>query len=76
MSARTAVLRGRFEMHIGRGLARLFNDPPKHHSKRGRKFTFHGSFKHKADAVRKEQATAGAFIQERNGRFVVMTENR
>ena len=45
-------------------------------AKRGRRFTFHGSFKHKADAVAKERATPAAFIQERKGRYVVMTENK
>jgi len=52
-------------------------DPDRHkRAKRGRKFTFHGSFKAKTDAVAKERATAHAFIQERNGRYLVLTENR
>lgn len=32
-------------------------------AKRGRRVTFHGAFKSKADAVRKESRTAGAFIK-------------
>lgn len=30
---------------------------------RGRSFTFHGAFKKKADAVRKEKSIAGAYIK-------------
>ena len=61
-------------MSVFRHLGRFFNDPPKH-AKRGRKFTFHGSFKSKGDAVTKERSVHG-FIVERSGRYVVMTENR
>lgn len=55
-------------------------DPP---AKRGRKFTFHGAFKHKTgpgSAQEKERATPGSFIQERKirgaTRYVVLTENK
>lgn len=46
-------------------------------AKRGKRVTFHGAFKSKADAVRKERSVGG-FIQPRNirghRRYVVMTE--
>jgi hypothetical protein len=63
-------------MNFLHNLGRAFDDPPTKRAKRGRRFTFHGSFKHKADAVAKERSTPHAFIQERKGRYVVMTENR
>lgn len=62
-------------MSIFSRLGRMFDDPPKKRAKRGRKFTFHGSFKSKQEAVRKEREVSG-FIVERKGRYVVMTENR
>ena len=34
-------------------------------SKRGRTLTFHGAYKSKAAAVRKERRTPGAFVVER-----------
>ena len=48
---------------------------------KGRRFTFHGSFEHKADAVKKEQETPGSFIREKDvkgvgKRFMVLTENK
>lgn len=47
-------------------------------AKRGRKVSFHGAFKRKADAVAKEQAVGG-FIREirvrGQRRYVVMTRN-
>lgn len=55
-------------------------DPPKRksHPKEshgtGKKFTFHGAFKTKADAKKKEKEVEGSFIREKNGRFYVMRE--
>ena len=60
-------------MSIFRHLGRR-HDPPAQ-TKRGRKFTFHGNFKVKAEAVAKEREVHG-FIIERKGRYVVMTENK
>jgi len=45
----------------------------KRNAGRGLMFTFHGRFKHKADAVRREQETPGSFIREKNGYYLVMT---
>jgi len=45
-------------------------------AKRGRKFTFHGSFTKKADAKRKEKATPGSFIRKTKNRYYVMTPNK
>lgn len=46
----------------------------------GKKFDFHGSFTSKAEAVKKEQATPGAFIRERRvkgkTRYFVLTERK
>jgi len=49
---------------------------PRPNAGRGLRFTFHGRFKHKADAVRRERDTPGAFIREKNGYYLVMTERR
>ena len=43
---------------------------------KGRKFIFHGSFKHKRDAIEREKEVEGAFILERKGKFVVVTERK
>lgn len=46
----------------------------------GRRVCFHGAFKSKDDAARKERQTPGAFIQAKNirghRRYLVMTEKR
>lgn len=49
-------------------------------AKRGRTVTFHGSFSHKADAVRKERQVGG-FIERKRVkgqgiRYIVMTRRR
>lgn len=46
----------------------------------GNKVKFHGAFGSKADAVRKERSTPGAFIEKRHMRggvrYVVMTRRK
>lgn len=49
-------------------------------AKRGRRVTFHGSFTSKADAVRKERRTRGAYIERKRVkgqgvRYLVLTRN-
>ncbi len=49
---------------------------PKHSHGTGKRFTFHGAFKSKADAKKKEKEVEGSFIVEKNGRFYVMKEKK
>jgi predicted GIY-YIG superfamily endonuclease len=60
-------------------------DPPKRRKKhsrsaakrafRGRKVTFHGAFKSKEDAMKKERETPGSYIRHVRGRYRVETRN-
>lgn len=55
-----------------------YDDPPHHKKKESKKsgfgkFTFHGGFKSKEDAKKKEKEVGG-FIKEKNGRYYVMKE--
>jgi hypothetical protein len=65
-------------MNFLHNLGKAFDPPPSHkRAKRGRKFTFHGSYKHKYDAIEKEKATPHSFIQQSpKGRWLVLTENK
>jgi hypothetical protein len=54
-------------------LDECFNSP-KHHSGKGKKFNFHGRFKTKVDAKKKEKEIEDSFILKRNTGFYVVTE--
>ena len=64
------------------GLKRLRHRQSKHDDKPGnlKRFTVHGSFKSKDDAMKRERETKDAFIIERQTkhgkRFIVMVDKR